>query len=237
MSQFERKKLVVDEKGSHGDRSAKICESAWLHVMYHIGAVLINNNQTNGELLDLDILNNVGNLLLFSGKTNKSKAVPLVTKDDLITRYYQVTPLTALNGHHVIQNPLHAVFVIKIALDHCAPEMIHQCYKKILKQSIGQSISSSVVTLSDHSQLMSTNSALDILRAYISSNAELFPMIKTQDIKIMSEVIGPTRSYNFITGFHDQNGYRGLTALQAILPRFDYSKKLEIDNKLNWRFD
>jgi hypothetical protein len=237
LTRYERKELLSNEKGSHGDRSSKICESAWLHAMYHIGAVLINKNQANGEPLDLDIENNIEDLLLFSGRANKSPEAPHVTKDDLIQRYYQVRPHIAFNGSHVIKNPLHATFVIKIALDHFTPEKIFQCYKKLFKQTINQSISSTMVTLSEHSQLMSCDAAMEILKAYISNNADLFPMVKERDMKLLGHSLTSTYAYDFITGHHSQNGKDCIPALKEILPRFDYSKKLEIDNRLNWRFE
>lgn len=237
LTSHRRKEMIRDEKECRGERASYISESAWLHAMYHIGAVLINKNQANGEHLDLDIVNNVEDLLTFSGRKNQSpESPPSITKDDLIKLYFQARPVIAINGHHVSKNPLHAVFVIKVALDHIAPEKIYECYNYITEYTRGFSCSSTVITMSKHSQLVSCNAARDILRAYIVSNAPLFPMINQSEMKMLGVIFEANYASNSITGAHSRSGTDCTSALMQMLPRFDYSKQLEIDKRLDWRF-
>jgi hypothetical protein len=225
----ERIEMIAKYKDWHGDSYHYIDEETWLHAMYHLGAVIINNNQADGDFLVLDIENEVENLLLYAGKSYRSDSQPKITRDDLIGRYSKVKAYVAFEDSHATKNPFHAVFVIKVALDHIAPEKIHHCYERLLEASFRKSSARHVLTMSTHSQLASSDAALCILKCYIVNNPDLFPMIKQDKIQQLKLELILNHGLNIITGLYRQISADCITTLLAMFPRYEYSQNTNGD--------
>lgn len=237
LSWFERHRLIK----LCGEPPSELFDATiWLHAVYHIGAVLMNKGQADGEFLGFNLDKNIAELLKFNGKKPESgeeedRMDPAISKTDLLEQYFNVMPHYAKNGHHIAKNPLHAVFIIKIALDHFPPVTIYNCYKKISREMRDYSPSLNVVTLSDHSQLVSADAVTTILGAYIAQNLDYYDRFSLERKRQFSKQFENPAAYRSILGDPARNGRDCMPALKALLSRYDYGAELKHDgHNIRW---
>lgn len=154
-----------------------------LQQLHHLGALLINSGKAYSALLMGDDLS--------------SKPV---TPDELATHHklmgiYNHLPniedaMTVTQGHpqlfaQKVNKILHALLVIRIALDHLPADKIYKLYEAFINQNQITPLASTLTSFADGSGFVGSHAAEQVLHRYIYNNLLLFtfiPIAATQEI-------------------------------------------------------
>lgn len=167
LAKFKTKTLDFDFEAAENDPTAA------LQQLHHLGALLMNSGKAYSALLMGDDI---------SGKpvTTDEQA----THSKLISIYNDLPDIkdgmTVTQGHpaqftQAVSKILHALLVIRIALDHLPAEKIYKLYEAFMRQNRKTPLASTLTSFADGSGFVGSYAAEQVLHRYICNNLMLFP--------------------------------------------------------------
>lgn len=202
-----------------------------MHALYHLGAVLINTGAAYNPNSNLLLTN--GSLL--TNRLPEDPSQPISTTENtqtslLMQIYNNVPTYLAKNGSHYADNPLHAVFVIRVALDHIPAQSIYHCYQQLKEQARSMTLSTSQVKLPNGSQFLNDHAVYQLLGHYIINHPDKFCISSSEREKL---VYNCYKQFNFILG--EEVSAIKLQCLKQILmqdpPTFTNENQKAVENK------
>jgi hypothetical protein len=158
----------------------------FLKSLYHIGSILINNGLAYTR--ELPEIVRDGKLIDIS--TNKVSY--LAARDTLLNFYYKL-PYCRIEDVHGYDkktysvNPFHALFVLKVALDHLPAEFILAYYRLIEHRNFTCVAGVYCIGFPDDSQFTTDQPAYAILSHYILNNLDRFKDLTFEEQKNLKE--------------------------------------------------
>lgn len=145
-----------------------------LMMLYQIGADLINKGTAYSTNADISPPSN-GRPRRNPAKTEDQQNI----SDLLMEKYLSLPKHVVANGRHSASNPFPALFVIRVALDHMAPESVYLLYTSLKIHLRNLTIFPNVISFPNGSEFLGDYSILQILHGYITQNQHLYAGILT----------------------------------------------------------
>lgn len=137
-----------------------------LKMLYQIGAELINNGTAYSTTADISPPSNARLPRRNTAKSENQKKITNL----LMEKYRSLPRHQVTNGSHAANNPFHALFVIRVALDHMAPESVYLLYTSLKIHLRNMTIYPNVIAFPNGSEFLGDYAILQILRGYIEQN-------------------------------------------------------------------
>ena len=148
-----------------------------LQTLYNIGAELINSGKAYSA--DVEVPTFDGEQKATNPSDNEKAMTAL-----LMEKYRALPEYTLRNGRHTASNPLHALFIIRIALDHMTPESIYMMYTALKIHSMQMTMYPNCISFPNGSELLGDLAALQILRGYIlNHDSHYFQFLSKQELE------------------------------------------------------
>lgn len=141
-----------------------------LMMLYQIGAELINAGTAYSTTADIS---SPPNGKLPRRNTAKSEGQKKIS-DLLMEKYRSLPKHEVTNGRHSASNPFQALFVIRVALDHMAPESVYLLYTSLKIHLRNMTIFPNVISFPNGSEFLGDYAVLQILHGYIAQNQHLY---------------------------------------------------------------
>lgn len=136
-----------------------------LHTLYNIGAELINSGKAYSADVQIPTFESSPKAAKLTEKEQK-------IKDLLMAKYDDLPAYTLRNGRHTAPNPFHALFVIRVALDHLSPESIYLMFTSLKIHSTQMTMHPNLIEFPNGSGFLGDYAAAQILRGYILNHHE-----------------------------------------------------------------
>lgn len=131
-----------------------------LQTLYNMGAELINSGKAYSA--DVETPTHESPSEMPKRTKNETKI-----KDTLMAQYDALPKYTVRNGRHSAPDPFHALFVIRVALDHLSPESIYLMFTSLKIHSKQMTLHPNVIQFPNGSGFLGDYAAIQILRGYI----------------------------------------------------------------------
>lgn len=135
-----------------------------LQTLYHIGAELMNTGKAYSADVELPSVNPDE---MDNKKCSPTSEQELFIHKLLMEKYHSMPASVVRNGRHSASNPLHALFVIRVGLDHIPPESIYLMFTALKIASHGMTMMPNKVSFPNGGEFLGDYAAVQILRGYI----------------------------------------------------------------------
>jgi hypothetical protein len=152
-----------------------------IYDLYDIGAKIINDKETRLEATLSTAYKEAPELSL--AETDASSI-------SLMSIYNNLPRHVSINGRHKGTDPLHGLFIFRIALDSLDANHVYEIFKQLEKDSVKMTFGVGETTLPDRSVFLDEHVAIDFIREYIHYNHERFTFLELTKLnKISKHVI------------------------------------------------
>ena len=163
-----------------------------LQTLYHIGAELINTGKAYSADVKLPTFNTDNIKPTPRSLPSKQEAE---ISDLLMSRYNKLPAYTHHNGRHSATNPFHALFVMRVALDHVEPESIYLMYTALNISSYDMTMMPNKISFPNGSEFLGDYATLQVLRGYILNHQNShFGFLNEQDLLAVANTSNPFAS-------------------------------------------
>jgi hypothetical protein len=152
-----------------------------IYDLYDIGAKIINDKETRLEAMLSTAYKEVPEL---------SPVVTDASSISLMSIYNNLPRHVSINGRHKGTDPLHGLFIFRIALDSLDANHVYEIFKQLEKGTAKMTFGVGEATLPDRSVFLDEHVAIDFIREYIHYNSERFTFLELTKLnKISKHVI------------------------------------------------
>ncbi len=143
----------------------------------------------------------------------------------LMTEYNNLPEYQAKNSRYTANNPFHALFVLRVALDHLEAEKIYLTFIKLKISYHNKRLYPVNMTFPNGSEMLGETATLQILRAYIMQHPDRFKFLSRSDRAAVDDKPDVfMRSYSHIAG-SSKNSEEGWDIVDRILSENAYRRE------------
>jgi hypothetical protein len=185
--------------------------TALTKLLYNLGAILINKGYAYADPLELVVNGNLINIFQLKAKENLNQAGKLLQLYDNIPDYFY----DPRNSSGQVENSSHALFVMRVALDHLPASFIYSLYSKLRPFELIIPFCGLTVQFPNGESVQTEHAIFWLLSQYILSNSSRFE--STCNVKVTNLNDYVLRNIHFVYGTPVQTYHLGLTIFERKL--------------------
>lgn len=170
----------------------------FLQALYYVGAVLINKGMAySGDHRVMALTQGHGGAddLTEDGDINKER------RQKLLAYYHNLTPYQNSRCSTISKNPFHALFVLKVALDHLPATVMMEALEKLMSNEKGMTFMPFTTAFPDGSSFVDDHAAASVLGKYIQLNPQKFRQFKDRPGMALLAQVTPDDLSRFLSAY------------------------------------